>query len=346
MVKSNSERQEKPNFTFTSASNDLLSPAYQVMLGSDRFDAESDPCLISVRVTRSMGLPTDSCELLLIESKDYKFKKGDEIKVELGYSGKLSPVFSGLVNNIEHGLFSVRVVAVGLVIGLLRLRLNRVYLSQTAGKIVSNLVQEVHLKVKTVSDGITLPTYVVDDTTNVFEHILKLAERCNFNTYINEDNQFVFEESSNGESIPLYFSKEIIRVETMDLSPLYSSTRIFGESPSSIKGSETSHWLTKQEVKGESGKGFIMSVEDPVIRDNKTAEIVAKSRMSKLDCTIEVRVEVVGKPEIKLGDSVTLEDVPNFKLKGSFEVKGFEHYLSKSKGFTTKISCWLKGGTS
>jgi hypothetical protein len=35
--------------------------------------------------------------------------------------------------------------------------------------------------------------------------------------------------------------------------------------------------------------------------------------------------------------------MPNSELKGSLEVRGIEHYLSKNKGFTTKIDCRGKG---
>jgi hypothetical protein len=53
-------------------------------------------------------------------------------------------------------------------------------------------------------------------------------------------------------------------------------------------------------------------------------------------------VETVGKPQVKLGDTVTLEDIPNSALRGHLEVRGYEHYLSKDQGFTTIFSCWKR----
>jgi phage protein D len=324
--------------------SDIMRPSYIVTIGSKDFTAEKEPGVVSVKVTRSIGLPTDSCEIVLVGTGDYNFKKGDPVKVQLGYDDKLKPVFSGLIDNIEQELSRVRVNALGLGVELIRLRLNRVYLNQTAGKIVSNLAQEAKVTVKQASDGINLPTYVVDEHANAYEHVLRLAERCNFDAYITEDEQLVFKEWGTGKNYPIQFGKEIIRVETADFSPLYTGIKILGESPSSIKGADTSHWLTKQEVKGEAGNGATLSLDDPAIKDKKTAETVAKARTAKLEYTFGASVETVGKPEINLGDTVTIEDVPYSALGGKMEVRSIEHYLSKVKGFTTIINCWMRVG--
>jgi phage protein D len=325
------------------ATGNFMCPNYLINIGSEKFSLEDGLDTISVKVILSIGLPTDSCEVLLVGREGYSFKKGDSVKVQLGYDDKLEPVFSGLVDNIEREMSNVRITAIGLAGKLLRLRLNRVYLNQTAGKIVSNLAQEAKVKVKVATDGINLPTYVVDEGMNAYEHILKLAERCNFDVYITEDEQLVFKEAGNSKNHALQYGKEIIRVEAFDFSPLYDSTRIYGESPSSMKGADTFHWLTKQEVKGEAGSGAVLSVHDPAIRDKKTAETVAKAKMTKLEYTFGVIVETVGKPEIKLGNTITLEDVPIPALGGQLEVRSIGHYLSKVRGFTTTINCWTRG---
>jgi phage protein D len=234
------------------------------------------------------------------------------------------------------------VTALGLAAGLLRLRINRVFLNQTAGKIVSNIAQEAEVAVKTVSDGINLPVYVVDEHANAYEHILRLAERCNFDTYISEDEKLVFKEGGGGKSHSIKFGEEIVRVESSDISPLYAGAKIWGESPSSIKGADTSHWLTKQEVKGEAGSGAILSLVEPSIKDKKTAETVAKARTARLEYKFGAFVETVGKPEINLGDTVTIDDVPYSALGGKMEVRSIEHYLSKVKGFTTILNCWMR----
>jgi hypothetical protein len=95
-------------------------------------------------------------------------------------------------------------------------------------------------------------------------------------------------------------------------------------------------------VKGEAGTSSILSIDDPAIKDKKTAEAVAKARKSKLEYTFGVAVETVGNPGIQLGDTITLKDVPLPGIKGQLEVRSIQHYLSKAKGFTTTINCWRR----
>jgi hypothetical protein len=316
-----------------------MCPNYEVSVGNDIFSPR-DSGLVSLKVERSIGLPIDSAEILLVQNGDYAFKKGDKLKVKLGYDGKLETIFNGAVSDLKREVSALKVTALGLTASLLRLRINRVYLNQVAGKIVSNIAQEAQLTIKKASDGINLPVYIVDDSKNAYEHILKLAQRSNFNVFITEDDQLVFQERQSGSrAIEIHYGNEIICIQEIEFSPLFSGARVYGESPSSIKGSDTSHWLTKQDVKGEAGSGTMLVMEDPTLKDDKTAETVAKARTACLECTTGLVIETVGMPQISLGDTVKLVGLPNSPLSGNLEVRSFSHYLSKTKGFITKITC-------
>ena len=326
--------------------SNTTNPSYSVTIGSEKFSIGSKASrIVSVRVVLGIGLPTDRCEVLLVHSDSHKFKKGDSLKVELGYETDLKLVFSGLVEEIEQFLSRVKVIALGLAVSLLRLRFYRIYLNQTAGKIVSNVAQEANVKVKKASEGISFPSYVIDESTNAYEHILKLAERCNFDAYFTENAQLVFKEWDGGKNTDLYYGKEIIEVGAIHFSPLYSGIHVHGESPSSMKGSDTSHWLTKQDIRGEAGAEKVFQIEDPAVKDKKTAETVAKAKASKLEYNFSVSIETVGNSGISLGDTITLKDVPISNVHRQLGVRGIQHYLSKAKGFTTTIYCWGKVNT-
>jgi phage protein D len=316
----------------------FMHPSFLINLGKTELSSEKKSGVVSLRVARSIGLPIDLCEIFLDNTEEH-FEKGEALKVQLGYDKKLETVFSGSVVEVEDRLSGVmKITALGPASRLLLLRLNRVYLSQTAGKIVRDLAGEVKLKVKTASDGINLPAFVIDEATNAFEHILKLAERCNFDVYVTEDEELIFKERGGGKNTMLRFGKDIIRYEEFSFSPLYTSAKIYGESPSSIKGTDTSHWLTKQEVKGEAGSGAPLLILDPAVKDKKTAESVAKARMERLKYSKGALFVTVGKPEIKLGDTVSSD-----RTTGDLEVRSIEHCLSKIKGFTTAINCIMAG---
>jgi phage protein D len=326
---------------------EIICPKYDIALGSDTFATTDGAKVVSVKASRSIGLPIDRCEVKIVPNESHSFEKGDPLVAQLGYEDELHHVFSGIIDNIEQTLSTVRVSALGHGVHLIRLRLNRVYLNQTAGFIVNDLAQEAQVTTEEISDGITLPMYVVDEASNAYEHIIRLAQRCNFNVHFTEE-RLNFKARGGGENTRLQYGKEIIGIEELAFSPLYKGAKILGESPSSTRGSDTSHWLTKNEVKGESGDPTFLLIEDATIRDTETAETVARAKMRQISIAKGAAIEVVGRPELKLGDTVTLVDAPIPNLDGQLEIRSFEHYLSKTKGFTTSINCWLSenGGAS
>jgi hypothetical protein len=331
------------NISVVAQRKSILKPQYICTIGSEEFVSENNSNIISFQVFRGMGLPTDSCSITLKNDKKYDFKKDEELKIKIGYDTPSQVVFSGLITNIEQDFFTIRVTGIGFALRLLRLRLNRVYLNQTAGKIVSAIVQEANLKTKKTSDGVTLPCYVIDELKNCYEHIIDLAKRCNFNVYL-EDNQLTFKEAEGGNTIPLSFGKDIIQIGASNFSSFFEGIKVIGESPSSFRGSDTSHWLTKQDVKGEAGTNTIKLLQDSTIKDKETAQSVADSNSAKLKCTYGVSLVVVGAPEIKMGDTVNLENLPFSGLSTPLEVRSYEHFLSKTKGFTTTINCLVRSG--
>jgi len=320
-----------------------MRPNYVLKVGPETFNPDTVDGVVSIEVNLSMGLPIDSVEALLVGGRDFSFKKDDPVAVQLGYDENFVPAFIGFVDNVEHGISRVRLTALGHSLLLLRLRLNRVYLNQTAGGIVRNLAQEAGVKVKEAADGISFPMYVIDDGLNGYEHVLRLAERCNFDVYVTDDGQLVFKEFGGGRTHTLEYGRDILQVEGADFVPAYAGATVYGESPSSVRGAETFHWLTKQEVKGEAGSGPPLVIQDPVIRSRETAERVASAELNRLQYTFAAVIETVGRPEIKLGDAVAIKSLNDPAINGEFQVRVVRHYLSKTKGFTSRISCWRKG---
>lgn len=322
----------------------MLRPSYSVQIGSSTFSSGDADNVVGLTTARNMGLPIDSSEIRLVSDGKHSFKRGDEVKLKLGYDRDLKPVFTGSVDAIDQEIDGVRLTALGPAAALLRLRLNRLYSSQTAGKIVRNLAQEARVKVKDASDGINLPVYVVDDGANAYQHILRLASLCNFDLYADENGQLIFKAFTPTKTHPLEYGKDIIEVLASDSSAAYVGARVSGESPASFKGSDTHTWLTKQDVRGEAGGAQALSLSIAAVKDRQTAEQVAKARFDRLEYTSTIAVEVVGRPEIRVGDAVSIRNMPTRSVNGESQVTGVEHYLSKTRGFTTTIRSRRKGG--
>jgi len=319
----------------------MLRPSYKVEIGPETFESGTSN-VISIHVSLSMETPADSCEILFgIDSKSSKIKEGDEILIQLGYEDTLEDVFRGLVDNVEHGISEIRVLGLNSTSKLLKTKVNQVYENQSAGEIVSDLAQKAGLEVEDASNGLSFPLYVVDDTKNVHKHIRELAEKCGFDFYMTTENRLVFKRYESEEPHVLEYGKNIIEVEADKWEPLFTNIQVQGESPSSFKGADTSHWLTKREVEGSAGSGNKLLIEDPTVRDKDTAEKVAKAKLDALMRSFSGTVRIVGEADMKLGDTIELKGMQRSEMNGEYQVRSVEHLLSKREGFTTLIG-WRK----
>ncbi|MBS7610186.1 hypothetical protein KEJ19_06455, partial [Candidatus Bathyarchaeota archaeon] len=101
---------------------------------------------------------------------------------------------------------------------------------------------------------------------------------------------------------------------------------------------------TKREVKGEWGAvievdGTLMpgiTIQDPTIRSSEAAQSIVEEEARHLWEFI-LTIDVVGNPEIKLGDGISIKGFDNQELNGTYQVIGVRHYLSNTKGFVTTV---------
>jgi len=320
----------------------MLKPAYKIQVGSETFETGIKSPVVNIRVNLSMDIPAGSCEIILAQGdRSSKIKEGDDISIQIGYEGSLVDVFKGSVDSVEPRISDIRVTGMNFASKLLELRTDRLYEDQSAGKIASDLSQTAGLSTEEVSNGLSFKMYVVDHSKNAYYHIRDLAERCGFDVYVTGENKLVFKKYERSEPINLEYGKDIIQAELQEEKPIIARVVVQGESPSSFKGADTSHWLTKREVQGEAGSGASLLIQDPTLRDKDTAEKVAKAKLDALSRLISGTVEIVGKADVKLGDTVKLQSMKDSRMNGEFQVRTVEHYLSKNAGFVTLIG-WRK----
>ena len=320
----------------------MLKPAYKIQIGPETFEPAATSEIISVHVSLDMDTPADSFEIEFgVSNRSSRIHEGDDASIQLGYEGHLVDVFKGAVDNVEPGISGIRVTGLNFVSKLLEQRVNQVYENQTAGGIVSDLANKAGVRTEEVSDGISFPMYVVDDSKNAYDHIRDLAEKCGFDVYITSENKLVFNKYERGEPHVLEYGKDIVQADLAEEKPLVAGVVVQGESPSSFKGADTSHWLTKRQVEGVSGSGARLLIQDPTVRDKDTAEKVAKAKLEALMRSLSGTAKIVGKAEVKLGDTIELKGMRNSKMNGEFQVRSVEHFLSKTEGFTTLIG-WRK----
>jgi phage protein D len=316
----------------------MLHPSYNLQIGSASIDPDTSDDLISLRVSLDMDRAADCLDCSLrIRDAGFNLRKDDPISVSLGYKDNLTDIFKGVVDFLDLDSDEGRVFGLNSISKLLRLRVDRFYERQSCGAIVRDLAGAANVSVGDVQNGIQLPYYAIDDNKNAYEHVRELAERCGFEVYVTSDDKFAFKKYQSSSPKIFEYAKNIIGVSRFDQDLIVEKVRVLGESPSSSKGADTAHWLTKKVVQGAAGSGTELLVQDRAVRTTDAASSVARARLDKMRKAVEIMLDVVGDATVMLNDTVSIQEMPESSLNGAYQVRGVEHYLSKSRGFTSSL---------
>jgi hypothetical protein len=321
----------------------MLHPTYKIE-AAGTLDPNSND-VSSITVNLSMDQPIDIFNgslryRSLAESP--KVAKGTDLTAYLGYDDNLTVVFEGNINAFHFSYPKFYVHAVSAMFLLTLKRFDNFYEQQTAGAIVKDLCNSAGVEVDDVSDGVQLPYYAVDSNRNVYEHVRYLAGISGFDVYTTNKNKLVFKKYQAKKKHVIEYGKNLIKLNKVEQTKVIDSVKVLGESPSSSQGSQTSHWLSKQQVQGTAGNevGNEIIIEDRVIKDEDTAKHVADAVFERLNSGIFViTTEVLGDPKIMLGDSVTIKGMPHDPMNGEYQARSVEHFFSKTSGFITTIKC-------
>lgn len=315
----------------------MFKPNYKVKTGETVYEQGQSNEVISIDLEFEINSPCTFDLILAGTINSAKLKHGDDVSIALGYENNLNEIFRGNVDTVEPGISMIRISGLNGMSKLLGKRVNQLYEKQSAGKIAEDLASKCGVSKDTAEDGITFPMYVIDNTKTVYGHILKLSEMCGFDFYLTAENKLVFKKYVKTTTHAYSYGKNIISHKITKTAQQHDAVYVYGESSSSFKGSETSHWLTKKNVTGKEGTGEGLFVHDLSIRDVDSAKNVAKAELARIKKTITGSVKVLGNAGIKLGDAIKIGDVPQSDMNGEFRVKRIHHKLSKNSGFVTEI---------
>ena len=313
-------------------------PDYSIKIGDLSIDHSRPEEVQEINVKLSLDTPADSCYLSFGPSKQLsKTKVLDPVSVGLGYDSQTT-VFTGAVDSLQSELRTVRVQGLSQMLKLLKQRLSQTYLNQNAGDVVRDICDKAGIPVGEIQDGISLPSLFLTRDVPSYEHVKHLAERSGFDVYLNSDGELMFKEFKAKNVHKFEHANQILHVDTSRTRPP-EAVKVYGKSPSSSKGSDTAHWLTKDKVEGTAGDGEALVVYDATIKDKATADAVAKSKLAQARHTERVSILALGTPEVRLGDAISLKGFNQDILEGEFKVRTVDHHLSKRRGFTTKLNC-------
>jgi phage protein D len=321
----------------------MLRPTYEISLGSVTLSSEQLEPLASLVVERAQNAGADSALLMLGERPDLAVQAGDAASVKLGWDGDSTLVFSGTVEAVDRGLHGIEVACAGSPALLARARADTTYVGQTAGQVVTALAGDAGVDVGSVQDGVQLPVYVADSARSHHAHCLRLARWCGYGLYSDETGALVF-----GPFLPaapartFHYGADLLSA-SVQRATAAGDTTVVPDSPASSQGDETASWLVKDPSPNAGGSGTTILAE-PAMRTKEAAATVAQACAERAArAAVSGRIEVAGAPDVGLGASVALRDMPDSELDDRYEVRALRHVLDRRRGFRTQL---VLGGTS
>jgi hypothetical protein len=149
-----------------------------------------------------------------------------------------------------------------------------------------------------------------------------------------------------GGSVSYQFGQHLLQAMATRMPPAWGSIAIGGESPMSGQGDRTAHWLTVNDgdYRGEAGADVPARIFlDPAARTKDLADRFAAGRLAVAKRTAyQVRMTVLGRPQVDLGETLSVGGTPDALMNGSGYVRAIRHRFGVGTGFVTDLRISLK----
>ncbi|HRI59908.1 MAG TPA: hypothetical protein PK228_09295 [Saprospiraceae bacterium] len=316
-------------------------PIYDISIGSFALNTRNNNRLVELSVSAKLDVPVNECRMVLPRLKDMRFETGMPVSVKLGYDKQTSQVFAGELDQIEHNAETVTLTASGAFHRMVSNRVNLYFDGPSAGEIATELCQQHKVTPGNVGTGMRFSFYTLGHDRSAYEHLKYLSEQCGFDCYADENDHLVFAQPAPQTTHPFGYGENILNLQLWEEAAPDTTWEVYGESPSSTgQGPQGASWLTKKEVKGSAGlgAGVVRRVFAPTIRTIDNATLMAQALQNDRKGRIKGILHTLGAPEVKIGDSIQIKNMPETQQNGMFKVTGFRHHLHAGSGFISQFN--------
>jgi len=322
----------------------MLNIAYKLVLGSASQQSGKTSDLLALETCAALGIPVNTCRIVLASQSPFSLNPDDAVSVELGYDGTPTKVFTGKVATVERGIERITVNAASAFSALTAARYNCLYEKQNAGDIAGDLLGRLQVDKGAVATGEKFASFSVSGQRPVWDVLFELARRCGFDFYADVEDKAVFEQYAARKTHGLEYGVHLLDFVQDSLAPALDGVEVYGESPvGQGQGEDASSWLTKKEVKGAAGKtaGNILRLSDAAARTQDLVRAIAGNILQAHQTRRRGRLCMLGNPEVQLGDAIEVSKLPDSAQNGTYKVTGVRHRLNARVGFVTGIG-WEK----
>ncbi|MFQ3662678.1 MAG: hypothetical protein SNJ69_09830 [Chloroflexaceae bacterium] len=323
-------------------------PSYRLRIGASTIDARqniSQSTLVRLEVHSAIASLANRVELQLAPLGGVQPALADELEIDLGFDDRSWRVFTGRVAELVPRVTALQLVGHSPAQRLIELCVNQTYERMSAGDIVRDLAGRAGVQLGTVEAGISFPSYVIDDRLNAARHIQRLAERCGFDAYLLPDGTLQFRKfTDTAPDQTFIYGQEILDYRLRVLPPRLAEVQVAGESAASAEGDDAASWLTRNFRRGQASGGAgsaTLLLADPALRTSAAANQRAEGVLRRANQRARIgQLRALGRPELKLGDAIRIEQAPDARLNDTFQVRAIGHHLSRKRGLITSVEFW------
>jgi len=315
-------------------------PIYQISIGNLVLSTQETNRLVELDVHAGLETPVHECRMVLPQFNDLTIEEGVPVSVQLGYDQQMEQVFTGELHRQEQGAERLTLIARSACKRLVKRRLDLYFEGMTAGEMVTTICQQEKVLPGIIQPGLRFSYYALGRDRSAYSHLKYLAAQCGFDLYANEKDRLVFARTAAIAVHSFTYQVNIISFRFSDGKAIGEKWEVFGESPASLgQGPQGAYWLTKREVKGSAGLGgkSVHQIYAPTIRSLDNASLMAKALQKKQENRKRICICTMGAPEVKIGDTIQINQMPEKQQNGWYKLIDIRHRLNAQSGFISQF---------
>jgi hypothetical protein len=178
--------------------------------------------------------------------------------------------------------------------------------------------------------------------------VLDLARREGMDVWFDPENKLTVKKFAKTQADHvLRYGVEILELAVRASDPVATHVLVHGESPASSSGNDTWHWLVSDlgPYRGDKGSGNrVRAVQDGAIRTKAAADAAAAARLGAMaGRATRVRMAVLGRPTLCLGDGIEIQGVPGGASAGVLKLGSVQHIFNSQEGYVTIVGLTAQG---
>ncbi len=281
----------------------MFRPNAVITLDGRRFTA-AEAALAGLDLQLGLGEFGEARLLLWPRSKLAGATIGAKLELALGAQGQEEAVFTGAVETVTHGPAALLIEALEPTAALHRKFISRTFLNQTVAAIVRDLADPV--SVAAAESDLELGQYGVENRRSVWWHLRDLARLAGCDLGATAAGELLWRPRGRGDTRALRYGADMLAFSEGE-GVAADAPAIAPHGSASAAGTDRWHWVNPDPL-GQNPdparvRGAIVSEAAAT-----TASDAAKARSAaRGKCG---RVTVWGRPEVRPGDGIDLQNLP------------------------------------